>query len=130
MKIKIDWMMVAIAVLCVSAFAIGAINWSFKQDELNLQLAITPEQQLKGLSGLSSMPENSGMLFVFKGEAIRCMWGKDMKFPVDVGFLDSSNRLINVATIPAGDTAPICSKRPAQEALEMNVGRFSKHRRI
>ena len=128
MKIKIDFILLGILLACVGSFVIGYISWP-KQQELNIQVAVTPEQQLKGLSGLSSMPENSGMLFVFKGEAIRCMWGKDMKFPVDVGFLDSSNRLINIATIPAGDTAPICSKRPAQEALEMNVGWFTKHKR-
>lgn len=128
MKIKIDFILLGILLACVGSFAFGYISWP-KQQELNIQVAITPEQQLKGLSGLPSMPENSGMLFVFKGEAIRCMWGKDMKFPVDVGFLDSSNRLINIATIPAGDTAPICSKRPAQEALEMNVGWFTKHKR-
>ena len=47
-------------------------------------LARTPDEQRRGLSGMSALPEDEGMLFLF-GEKQRIgFWMKEMNFPIDI----------------------------------------------
>jgi uncharacterized membrane protein (UPF0127 family) len=59
----------------------------------DLKLAITPAQQAQGLSGLKSLPDNTGMLFVFPGTALRCFWMKGMHFALDVVWLSAGDEV-------------------------------------
>ncbi|MFK7840570.1 MAG: DUF192 domain-containing protein, partial [Bdellovibrionales bacterium] len=49
--------------------------------ELNIELALTPEQQAKGLMFRAEIPNDYGMLFVFNEEAPRSFWMKNTLIP-------------------------------------------------
>ncbi len=51
---------------------------------LKVDLALTPEVQIQGLSGRSKLKEDESMLFVFNHMDKYPFWMKDMNFPIDI----------------------------------------------
>lgn len=50
----------------------------------SVDIADTDEKRAKGFSGVDSIPQNYGLLFVFDKTAIRTFWMKGVKFPLDL----------------------------------------------
>ena len=92
--------------------------------------AITPSERTLGLSGRSSMPRDSGMLFVFETEGKFEFWMKDMEFPLDLIWIDSDCYITDLTrnAPPAdsdSDLSDIISYGPrsqVQYVLEINGG--------
>lgn len=63
---------------------------------LTADLATTLVQQTKGLSIKDHLNENEGMLFVFKDSVLYPFWMKDMKFPIDIIWLDNRGTVIHI----------------------------------
>ena len=61
-----------------------------------LALASTDEQRIKGLSGLEKINEDEGMLFLFDQPSKQGFWMNEMKFPIDIIWLDSNSRVIHI----------------------------------
>ena len=59
-------------------------------------LALTQEQQTKGLSGRNHLQENQGMLFVSKTPGRYGFWMHSMKFPLDIFWLDSNHSVVYI----------------------------------
>ena len=64
--------------------------------EIKAYLAVTNEQHIKGLSIKNHLQENEGMFFVFERPARYGFWMKDMKFPIDIIWLNSNGTVIHV----------------------------------
>ena len=96
----------------------------------SVDLAILPEERQQGLSGRERMAPDEGMLFVFEEERQLNFWMKEMHFPLDIIWIDSQCRLVevaaNVPTPPPGaanDEIPrVQSPAPARYVLELNAG--------
>ena len=65
-----------------------------KNITLVVDLALTPDQQSRGLSGREKMSENQGMLFVMQSPGRYGFWMKEMKFPLDIFWLDAKGRAV------------------------------------
>ena len=50
----------------------------------------------KGLSGRSCIEPNHGMLFIFDKPGQYPFWMKDMKFPIDIIWIDSDKTIIHI----------------------------------
>ena len=93
---------------------------------------MTPEERNRGLSGRESLPESTGMLFVFEGDQHLSFWMVDMNFPLDIVWIDSSCRIVDVtldapAPLPGqsrGDLPRFRPSSPARFVLEINAGEF------
>jgi uncharacterized membrane protein (UPF0127 family) len=59
-------------------------------------IAATDEQRTKGLSVKDRLGENEAMLFVFDNEAEHTFWMKNMKFPIDIIWLDSDKTVVHI----------------------------------
>jgi uncharacterized membrane protein (UPF0127 family) len=59
-------------------------------------IAATDEQKVKGLSVKDNLEENEAMLFVFDNEAQHLFWMKNMKFPIDIIWIDSDKRVVHI----------------------------------
>jgi uncharacterized protein len=59
-------------------------------------IAATDEQRTKGLSVKDSLAENEAMLFVFDNEAEHIFWMKDMKFPIDIIWIDTDKTVVHI----------------------------------
>ena len=77
--------------------------------QLQLEWADTPEERQMGLMNRTSLPENTGMVFVFEQNRPHCFWMKNTLIPLDIG-LDVH-----------------CANQAIQYALEVNQDWFSRH---
>lgn len=59
-------------------------------------IAATDEQRTKGLSVKDSLAENEAMLFVFEDEAEHTFWMKNMKFPIDIIWIDTDKTVVHI----------------------------------
>ena len=59
-------------------------------------VAATNEQRTKGLSVKSSLAENEAMLFAFDNEAQHTFSMKDMKFPIDIIWIDTEKTVVHI----------------------------------
>ena len=93
-----------------------------------LQIASTPSGRQLGLGGRSAIPKDAGMLFVFDKPARQCMWMKDMRFPLDIIWVNDRKQVIylkqNLA--PATYPAIFCSATPSRYVIELNAGEAAK----
>ena len=69
--------------------SVGGVN-------LTVTLSTTPESQSKGLAIKNSIAQNEGMLFIFKSPQKYSFWMKDMKFPIDILWADSSGKIVHI----------------------------------
>ena len=59
-------------------------------------IAATDEQRTNGLSVKDRLDENEAMLFVFDYEALHTFWMKNMKFPIDIIWIDSDKTVVYI----------------------------------
>lgn len=98
---------------------------------IDLLVADTDETRIKGLSGKDSLPENQGMLFVFDEKAEYSFWMKDMKFPIDIIFMNDENVVTVYENVePASESNTSLERytatEPANYVLELNAGEANK----
>lgn len=75
-------------------------------EKISLIIADTPEKREKGLGDLQELPEDSAMLFTFEKEDTYGIWMKDMKFPIDIIWLDTSKKIVTLEENVFPDTYP------------------------
>jgi len=87
-------------------------------------VADTSEEHMRGLSGYDPLPLNQGMLFVFQTEGVRKIWMKEMKFPLDVFWIDASGAIQYMKTNIYPETYPeiFGPAYPVAFVLEMPAG--------
>ena len=95
-----------------------------------VELALTAEQQIQGLSGREVIGPGAGMLFVYEHESRYTFWMKEMRFPIDIVWIGADCKVVDV-TLEAPPPEPGQSldqlpryspDTPAQYVLEINAG--------
>jgi uncharacterized protein len=91
---------------------------------LRLELARTPAEQELGLGGRGSVPEGSGMLFIFPTPGAYGIWMKGMEVPIDILWLDAQGHVISYLPSVPPSTYPTVfyPPAPAQYVLETAAG--------
>ncbi|MCP2041514.1 uncharacterized membrane protein (UPF0127 family) [Neisseria sp. HSC-16F19] len=90
-----------------------------------VQVADTPAQQQRGLMGRSTLPPDTGMLFVYDAAHALCFWMRHTPLPLDIAFADAEGRIHTLAQMqPLSDTLH-CADNAAY-ALEMPQGWFER----
>ena len=73
------------------------------------------------------LPENQGMLFIFKTEGQYSFWMKNTGIPLSIAFIDKNKKIISIQEMaPFDETNHHAPPRPVKYALEMNAGWFKK----
>ena len=93
---------------------------------IRAEVADSMGSRMQGLMHRESMPQGSGMVFVFEANATHCMWMKNTLIPLSVAFLDQAGTILNVADMQPHSEQSHCASRPARYALEMNKGWFAQ----
>jgi uncharacterized membrane protein (UPF0127 family) len=94
--------------------------------QMDIQVALTPEEHQIGLMYRSEMPQNEGMLFVFQVPSKQCFWMKNTILPLTAAFIADDGSIVNLEDMKAQTTDSHCSLKPVRYVLEMNQGWFSK----
>ncbi|MFL6474057.1 MAG: DUF192 domain-containing protein [Nitrososphaera sp.] len=72
------------------------VNVTANGRTLIADISATNEQMTKGLAIKDQLDENQAMLFVFENEAEHTFWMKDMKFPIDIIWINADKTVIHV----------------------------------
>lgn len=93
------------------------------KERLKLEVADTDAERIQGLSERGGLAKDSAMLFVFPIATQQCMWMKDMKFSLDMVWLDSSKKIVKIAQDVTPETYPetFCADN-TKYVLELNSG--------
>jgi uncharacterized membrane protein (UPF0127 family) len=93
-------------------------------DCVDFEIADSNRERIKGLSDRVSLPENTGLLFVFENPAEQCIWMKDMRFPIDIIWLDENKTIRKIEQNVSPDTFPatFCFEN-TNYVLELNAGK-------
>ena len=116
-----------------SSLTLGQVNIGLPTIELKAgmyriqaELADTPKSREVGLMNRTSMPTNSGMLFVFEQKAGHCFWMNNTKIPLSIAFIADDGKIVNIEEMQAETTNNHCPKAAVRYALEMNKQWFSE----
>jgi uncharacterized membrane protein (UPF0127 family) len=98
-------------------------------------IALTSEQQTKGLDVKNNLTENQGMLFVFQQPYRYGFWMIGMKFPIDIVWLDSNGVVTHIEhslkPCPPASSNLACPvyfpEKDSQYVLETVAGFSMKH---
>lgn len=121
-------------ILLLSLVIIGQIKSEDKitirtgNNYLAAETADTEEERERGLSGRESLDDNNVMLFVFERLARYGIWMKDMKFPIDIVWLDADKNIVDVMNEVSPDTYPeiFHPNSEAKYVIEMSAGNAKK----
>ena len=93
---------------------------------IQAELADTPKAREVGLMNRTSMPTNSGMLFIFEQKAGHCFWMNNTKIPLSIAFIADDGKIVNIEEMQAETTNNHCPNAAVRYALEMNKQRVSE----
>ena len=104
MSIKKSFIFIAIFIIIVTLLLIKGSHGSNKPigyikiggQNIKIELAITPAEQERGLSGKTELKENESMLFVFDHPDKHYFWMKDMNFPIDIIWLNDNGEILYI----------------------------------
>ncbi len=101
----------------ISALRIG-------ETVINTILADTPAKRTQGLSGMDSIASLEGMLFIFDTPAAYGFWMKDMKFPIDIIWIDKNLKISDIVTDIEPESYPkiFNPRSDSLYVLEVNAG--------
>jgi len=94
--------------VCISRFK--CLNVEIADDEYNIT---------RGLMYRDTLKKDTGMLFVFKEESIYNFWMKNMKFPIDIIWIDSNLTIAHIER-----NVPPCNADPCPKYAPKNKARY------
>ena len=132
-RLALFWLL--LATLAAEAAAEDSLDEAFERDVLaivasqhacyrfDIYLAVTYEQQKRGLMFVRDLPATTGMLFIYPKSDYYSMWMKNTFIPLDIAFATETGTIVNIArhTEPQS-LKSISSERPVNYVLELNAG--------
>lgn len=98
---------------------------------VNVDLAKTPAEWEKGLSGRTSMTADHGMLFIFNTEDYWAFWMQGMRFPLDIIWFNSGKHVVFIEQNLQPCSPQVCPAfiptAKALYVLEVNAGFVRAH---
>ncbi len=108
---------------CKPKVTIGDKTWK-------VRLALTGHERYKGLSNQPELPEDEGMLFIFRRPKKLSFVMRECDHPLDVAFIDAEHRVVKIHEMKVEDSrrgdVKYGSGVPAQYALEVKGGTLKK----
>ncbi len=94
-----------------------------------VEIASTPLLIERGLGGRCALDEGTGMLFVYPNDDRWGLWMKDMRFAVDMIWIDASGMMVTILkdVEPASFPQIFYPTRPARYAVETTAGFVEAH---
>lgn len=127
------WVLMVIALLLVGAAA-AYILWPKLQVHTTVHIgdavfttrvAKTADQREKGLAGTGELRQDQAMLLVYESDGKWPIWMKDMKYPIDIVWLDSEKKIVYIVKNAPPESYPYDQFVPKHEAryvLELPAG--------
>lgn len=101
---------------------------------INALVADTDYSRTKGLSGRNFLAPTEGLLFVFDKESYQGFWMKEMKFSIDIVWLNKDKKIVHIEHNVSPETYPKIfypnnefNAEPSLYVLETNANFFKNN---
>lgn len=96
---------------------------------ITVEIADTPEERERGLSGKEGLAEDEGMLFIFDEDGKPSFWMKDMLFAIDIVWISRDGAIVHIEENVAPETYPtsFAPRSEARYVVELPAGYASKY---
>ncbi|MET0195333.1 MAG: DUF192 domain-containing protein [Hyphomicrobiaceae bacterium] len=94
-----------------------------KPHHFRVEVAASQEEQAKGLMFRTEMGADEGMLFPEETPRQPSFWMKNTVIPLDIIYVGTDNRILNIVNALPYDLTPLPSEGVAIAVLELNGGR-------
>ena len=126
-----------ISVLCVLFFVGSAhagcdynavhLTGPWGKARFSVEIADDDPERAQGLMNRESLPQFSGMIFIYDKPQMVSFWMKNTLIPLDLLYFDSKGQLVDqFKSAMPGDLTPMPSSLPVQFILEINGGLLEK----
>jgi uncharacterized protein len=105
--------------LAAATFRIGGA-------QLSAEIAKTDVERERGLMFRTSLPEGTGMLFVFDQDEQLSFWMKNTKLPLSIAFIASDGTVRQIEDMVPESLATTQAERSCRYALEVPKGWFGR----
>ncbi len=98
--------------------------------KINIIKAKTEQEIQKGLGGFKTLPPDTGMLFFMNNRAVHTFWMKEMKFPLDIIWIDDDQIVDINKNVPVEKGLSLKLYKPGKPAnfvLEVPAGYCEKN---
>lgn len=136
---KILLILVLLILICLILLSLVSLNPSQSKSyalisniKIYVDVARTQNEQERGLAIYNSLPVNRGMIFPFSSSDYYAFWMKDMKFSIDIIYIDK-NKIVDIfenVPYPKSEDEALPVYRPRDRAdmvLEINSGLSKKY---
>lgn len=107
------------------------VNATINEQSFTLYAPDTPEGLQKGLAIFDELAPNEGMIFRGLPVGIQSFWMKDMKFNIDIIWVNKDNEIIHIVYDASKDSYPSRfenpSTRPSSYVIELTAGTAEKY---
>lgn len=93
---------------------------------LTIELARTGPEQETGLMGRQSVPDETGMLFIFKQPGQVGFWMKDTPLALSIAFIDQNGKILDIQDMESFSLDVHSPGRDYLYALEVAKGYFAR----
>lgn len=91
-----------------------------------LTTAYSAETQMRGLGDTPQLAPETGMLFWYDNMAERCFWMKDMRYALDIVWLDANKKVVHIERNLTPQSYPETFCAVAKYVVELNTGAANK----
>jgi uncharacterized protein len=98
--------------------------------EISVQVADSSEEREEGLMGVTDLPADRGMAFVWDEPTTGTFWMKNTLIPLSIAFVDPDGRIVTILDMQpcATDACPTYrATAPYVLAIEVNAGFFDRN---
>jgi len=91
------------------------------------EIAKTDKERARGLMFRESLPENSGMLFIFDQEERHWFWMKNTLISLDMLFIDQNGKIVGIVSRATPKSKKLLGGWKSKFVLEINGGLAEKY---
>lgn len=125
---------ILIGVACADSGEPGGPALTVDGSRFEVEIAATSAERSRGLSGRESLPESTGMLFVYDSPKVPSFWMKEMLIPLDFLWIEEDCSVVDIHTDippppPGTSTGSLPTYRPGSPVryvFEINAGKVAE----
>lgn len=118
----------SLAMRTVPLESYGRATISVNGIEIDVYVADENSERAEGLMFVQKedLAADEGMIFVFPTDQELSFWMESTLIPLDIAFLDSKGKILNIRQMQPLDRSPQPSDGPGRYAVEMREGYFAE----
>lgn len=124
---------------CAGSVGVGGAAWAAPRLEaveivtgrgrarFEVEIAVTPAEQARGLMFRKSLAPDRGMLFIYKRPQPAAYWMRNTLIPLDIIYIQADGRILSIVrNARPHDETPLPSGGPVLGVLEIAGGRAAQ----